>query len=323
MVWLAVTGSLAALAASGAVVAWAAFGWDPTRVGGDAWNYLAAGERLNAGHDLYALGPTDRPVPVMPPYWSAPLLAPPPIAVAWRPLALLGDSSMVLWSVACLAVVILAVVALARGGPASFAPVALLATPIALTALSGNFGALQLASLVALWTWRDRPILVGALLACVVAVKLTPLTLVVWLLATGRLKALLAFGAAGTAIVAVSVVGAGADAWREWVDVARAAAPSPLAIASITGLSTFGVFVILLAATVGVGTLRRDQLTFVVAVIAGCLATPALYFQALAPLAAIGAVWMVRLEGTWGRWGRDHTQNERGDRERPSSAGAP
>jgi hypothetical protein len=58
-----------------AVVTWLAafraFGFDPTTTGSDAWNYLAAGERLNAGHPLYALSAGDRPVPLAPPYWSA------------------------------------------------------------------------------------------------------------------------------------------------------------------------------------------------------------------------------------------------------------
>src|SRR3954451_3473833 len=53
----------------------------------DATTYLAAGERLNAGHDLYKLGPGDRPVLEIPGLYSAPLLSPPPIAVMWRPIA--------------------------------------------------------------------------------------------------------------------------------------------------------------------------------------------------------------------------------------------
>ncbi len=60
----------------------------------DAPTYLAAGERLNAGHNLYALVAGDRPVLLDPPYWIVPLLSPPPIAVLWRPLALLGSGSM-------------------------------------------------------------------------------------------------------------------------------------------------------------------------------------------------------------------------------------
>src|SRR5439155_1700663 len=63
-----------------------AFGFAPAVPGSDAWNYLAAGERLNAGHPLYSISPGDRPIQLLPPYWTVPLLAPPPIAVVWRPL---------------------------------------------------------------------------------------------------------------------------------------------------------------------------------------------------------------------------------------------
>ena len=48
--------------------------------------------------------PGDRNVPLAPPYWSVPLLAPPPIAVLWRPLALLGEPAMALWAGAGLVV---------------------------------------------------------------------------------------------------------------------------------------------------------------------------------------------------------------------------
>ena len=89
---------LVAVAVAVWVATFQAFGFAPAVSGSDAWNYLAAGERLNAGHLLYALSPGDRPIAVLPPYWTVPLLAPPPIAVVWRPLAVLGDPAMTLWA---------------------------------------------------------------------------------------------------------------------------------------------------------------------------------------------------------------------------------
>ena len=53
----------------------------------DAITYLAAGERLNAGHDLYTLGLGDRRVVIVSEISTAALLSPPPIAVLWRPIA--------------------------------------------------------------------------------------------------------------------------------------------------------------------------------------------------------------------------------------------
>ena len=50
-----------------------AFGFAPARMYGDAWNYLGAGERLNAGHPLYALSLGDRPIDIVVPYWPVSL----------------------------------------------------------------------------------------------------------------------------------------------------------------------------------------------------------------------------------------------------------
>jgi hypothetical protein len=52
----------------------------------DANTYLAAGERLNAGHELFRWQPGDRQV-LFGDQFPAALLSPPPIAVLWRPLA--------------------------------------------------------------------------------------------------------------------------------------------------------------------------------------------------------------------------------------------
>jgi hypothetical protein len=63
---------------------------NPTAIGQDTWNYLAAGERLNAGHSIYALVAGDRPILLEPPS-AVPLISPPLVAVLWRPLAFLPD----------------------------------------------------------------------------------------------------------------------------------------------------------------------------------------------------------------------------------------
>ena len=170
--------------------------------GSDAWNYLAAGERLNAGHPLYALSPGDRPVPLAPPYWTVPLLAPPPIAVAWRPLALLGDPAMGVWAGAGLIVTLLtAGTLLAGGGIAVAAIIALMSAPLALQSLSGNVNGLLFGALVVAWLARDRAPIVGTLVAAAIAIKLTPVLLLVWLASAGRWRAL------GATLVALAVIG--------------------------------------------------------------------------------------------------------------------
>jgi hypothetical protein len=270
------------------VVAFRTFGLDYGRSDGDPWNYLAAGERLNAGHPLYALGPGDRHVNIVPPYWTVPLLAPPPIAVFWRPLALLGEPSMWLWGLAGLAGVIGSAVFLGRRGTVALALLAFLALPLALTALSGNASSLVVPLLVGTWHFRDRPWVVGTLVAIAGAIKLTPLVLVLWMIATGRWRAVAATLVAGATIFAVSLVGAGPDAYADWWRSALSAAPSPNSLATLTGLPT-PVLAGLLAAPVLVAW-RRDRTSFGAAIVAAALATPAFYFSALALLAAL-PVW--------------------------------
>jgi hypothetical protein len=112
---------------------------NPTAIGTDASNYFAAGQRLNAGHPLYALSPGDREVPLNPPYWSVPLLSPPFLAVVWRPLAALGEAAMVGWWLAGLGtVIVLTAWLILRGSPIRNALLALLFPALAMAAWSGN-----------------------------------------------------------------------------------------------------------------------------------------------------------------------------------------
>ncbi len=282
---------LITVVAMSVVVAVQTFGFDYTRSDGDPWNYLAAGERLNAGHPLYALSPGDRLVNIVPPYWTVPLLAPPPIAVFWRPLALLGEPSMWLWGLAGLAGVVGSAVFVGRRGLAGLVLLAVLALPLALTALSGNASSLIVPILIGAWYFRDRPWVVGTLVAVAGAVKLTPLVLVVWMIATGRWRALASTIVAGAAIFIVSLLGAGPSAYADWWQSALSAAPSPNSLATLTGLPTT-----VLAALLSVPVLlawRRDRSSFGAAIVAAALATPAFYFSALALLAAL-PVWRDR-----------------------------
>ena len=95
-------GPIALAVAALAVVAIVTSFWvsisDAPRIAADAYTYLAAGERLNAGNHLYELRPGDRWIWINPPFWTVPLLSPPLIGVLWRPLAALpSDSGLLLW----------------------------------------------------------------------------------------------------------------------------------------------------------------------------------------------------------------------------------
>jgi hypothetical protein len=276
---IAVFGTLALV---GVIVAVQAYGFGWTRLDSDPWNYLGAGERLNSGHELYALQPGDREISLRPPYWSTPLVAPPPIAVLWRPLALLGEPAMVLWGLGCLLAACGAVLYLMHHG--AFVGLALLAMPLTLTAISGNFSALLIPMLLVVWACRDRPIVAGSLIAAGIMVKLTPAVFVGWLILTRRWRAAAATVVACLAIGLAALAGAGVDSWADWIRSVPGSAPSPLAISSLTGLPT--VVVAGLFAVPILTSLRSDVWGFRLAVVAAALATPALYFQAIGVLAA-------------------------------------
>jgi hypothetical protein len=148
---------------------------NPAVIGSDPANYYAAGQRLNLGHPLYGpLQPGDIPVPGYPSIYPAPLLSPPLLAVAWRPLALLpfDVATTAWWMLGILFTVGLALWCAARGGRTELfvligvlilgLPLAYLRkaadpylgfdSPVAIGALSGNIN-VGLTALLALGWW--------------------------------------------------------------------------------------------------------------------------------------------------------------------------
>ena len=272
-----------------------AIGFTPEIAGSDPWNYLAAGERLNAGHPLYALSPGDRPVVIVAPYWTVPLVAPPPIAVLWRPLALLGDSSMTLWaSGGLIATIATASWLLARGGLVAAAIVAALAGSLAIQSVAGNANGYLFGALVLVWVLRSRPGYAGLLLAAAIAIKLTPVLLLIWLAAERRRHLLAATAAGLVAIAFVSLIGAGVQNHLDWLASLPLAVPAPTSVAGITGLPSMLITAVLGGLVVLVSLRRDERLTFSVAVAAAALASPALYLGTLGIAAAAAAPWIER-----------------------------
>lgn len=195
--------------------------WHP----GDVVTYLAAGERLNAGHPLYALSPGDRVLPIVPPFWTVPLLSPPLIAVIWRPLALLPETFVVdAWWAAMVACLALATAMIVRR-PSMAGPVALyiLSIPLALEAYQGNINALLLLGSIVAWRAfaSGRPEWAGGIIGVLVALKVTPAVLAVWVIAScgrrGLIGVLLGGGLAGL----VSLMGAGFAAHLDYLSIIR------------------------------------------------------------------------------------------------------
>jgi hypothetical protein len=294
--WLTVLFAAASLAVISKLVlqSWLANG----RLAWDATTYLAAGERLNAHHLLYALSPGDRWIWINPPYWSVPILYPPPIAVLWQPLAALpAELGVGIWALADAIMMLVAVgwIVARVGLPAAVAAL-ILAPAVAWELGVANLHGFILAALVLVY---ERPRAGAVAIGLLAAIKLTPVIILVWLAATRRRsEALLgAIVAASTFALAVAVVGAGQ--LGAYLDAVRAAEPSVLSIPGLLqtlgmppmlagafgwGLTVFGV--------VEVVALRRSPLAWPVAVATMVFGSPVvnvptftLLFAALLPLA--------------------------------------
>ena len=278
----------------------------------DAITYLAAGERLNAGHALYALQAGDRPIINWAPYWTVPLLSPPPIAVLWRPLAALpgelGVPAWLLFTGACVAIPL----GLAGRRRSLVVGIALLVfdLPLSFQLMVGNVdGALLGAAFLAWFLFLGRrPGPLGALAAVMVAIKLTPLVLAIWALAAlrpvDRPRYLAWFVGTGVAVLGVSLLGAGLAAHLDYLGIAARTATSGASPFSVGGLAQAAGLsrsiaaylpdLVFLPGLVGAVVLRhRPALSFAVAILAMTLGTPALYPNTLViPLAVLAPlVW--------------------------------
>jgi alpha-1,2-mannosyltransferase len=258
-------------------------------VPGDAFIYQAAGERLNAGHLLYAISPGDRPIGIEPPYWTVPLLSPPPIAVVFRPLAAIpADLGVYLWWAASVSAIAVAIGLMMRRRPVlvSIAVIAL-SVPLAYEIGVGNLNGFVLLGLIL--TWRATAMgderTSGMLSGVLAAFKLTPVLLGWWLLTSGRWRAVGWALAAGLVVLAVSIVGAGLDAHLAYLGVVRdtsAAGARPL---SLTGMAAFvgmapGVANLLPTVALGVGVVtvallrKRPDLGFIVTILTMIFGSP-------------------------------------------------
>jgi hypothetical protein len=277
-------------------------------VPGDALVYLGAGERLNAGHLLYAISPGDRPFGVEPPFWTVPLLSPPPIAVLWRPLAALpNELGMYLWWVVDIAAVALTIGLMIRHRPVlvSLAVIAF-SIPLVYEIGVGNMNGMVLLGLVLAWraTATDDERVAGTLAGVLAAFKLTPAVLVWWLLTERRWTAVRWAIGAGLVVLAVSIAGAGLDAHLQFLGIIRetaAVGARPLSLAGMalyvgipSGIANLLPTLALVVGIVATAILRkRPDLAFIAAVLTMVFGSPTVSINwFIYPLACLApAVW--------------------------------
>ena len=242
---------------------------------GDAYVYLGAGERLNAGHPLYSLSPGDRPIPIQPPFWTAPLVSPPLIAVLWRPLAALpNEAGVLVWWIASLLSLGGSILYLVRRLPlvAGLALVAL-SVPVAMEAGLGNVNAFLLLGTIAVWQWRDRA-WVGAILGVMIAVKLWPAVLAVWLLAQGRHRSIVVMIATLVVCAIVSLAGAGWENHVAYLSVGQNVHPSAFSLTWLLGIPWLWLASLLIGTGLVVATRSRPAWSFGIAVLTMVLGSP-------------------------------------------------
>jgi glycosyl transferase family 87 len=210
---------------------------------GDSFTYLAAGERLNAGHLLYALSPGDRPVGFEPPFFTVPLLSPPPIAVLFRPLAAMpNEIGVYVWWIATILVLAAVILWMLRERPILVGlGVLLLSIPIVYQIGVGNLNGLIVAGIVVGWylLTRRKDLAAGAVFALMTAFKVTPGIFLWWLITQRRWDAFKAFVVTALVVLGISVLGAGVQAHLEYLGIARQTAAAGTTYLSLAGAARY------------------------------------------------------------------------------------
>jgi alpha-1,2-mannosyltransferase len=158
--------------------------------------FLPAARAVAAGHSPY-VGAYSRLHAIGSAY-----VYPPPVAFATVPLTLMPEgAAAVLFVILSTAAVLASLWLLGVRTPAYFAA-ALVANGVWASEFSGTLSVFVLLAVAVAWRWRDRWVVVGAVVAAAVAAKIFCWPLVVWLVATRRFRAAaLAMGASVAAVV--------------------------------------------------------------------------------------------------------------------------
>lgn len=254
----------------------------------DANTYLAAGERLNAGHELYRLQPGDRQVLIIPDLFTQPLVSPPPIAVLWRPLAAI-PFGIHLWIAACWVALLGTIVYLVlRVGPPAALLAFLLSLPIGEELAVANVASFFPAVMVIAWRYRRRA-WIGVPLGVIAAVKLAPIAMVGWLLAERHTRGIVAMAATIAGLLLISVLGAGVDSFLEYLKVVPTLKPSPLSLAGQTGIGWISYAVLVAGILLAASLRRHPGIAFAVALVTMVVGTPVIYYGGLVVLLALAA----------------------------------
>ncbi|MHB8400317.1 MAG: glycosyltransferase family 87 protein [Candidatus Limnocylindrales bacterium] len=256
----------------------------------DTGNYYAAGERLNAGHSLYAYSPGDRHVLALLFGLQSPYLYPPLIGVLWRPVAALLPYEPVItlwWATSLVSFLAFLFWLLKRGGTVTAIGVLILLVPLVETAWSGNVSTFITMGIVLAWfaLQRGHDRTAGAVVGLTSVLKLTPVFLAWWLLVERRWQAIQAAIVIGLISLAVGILGAGLTAHLDYLRISDAVARGGGIQGSIVGILTgLGAspdlmpLVAPIVSVIGIVAIfalrRRKRAAWVVAIGTGVFASP-------------------------------------------------
>jgi glycosyl transferase family 87 len=229
--------------AIGMVVAIQAIYFNRGLIPGDAYIYFYAGERLNAGHEVYALMPGDHQIGFEPPFFTVPLLSPPPIAVLFRPLAALpNEIGVYVWWIATILALAATILVMLRHRPILVGlAVLVLSIPIVYQIGVGNLNGLIVAGTVGAWylLTRRHDVAAGAVFALMTAFKVTPGVFLWWLITQRRWGAFKAFVVTGLVVLVVSLLGAGLQAHLEYLGIIRQTTTAGTTYLSLAGAARY------------------------------------------------------------------------------------
>lgn len=256
-------------------------------LGYDFSAYYDAAGRMLAGTNLY-LTAAERAA------GTVPFVYPPPFALLMTPVTLLPlDIATSIWTVLMWIAEVIAVAILPVPTRVRWMVLLLAAIswPVVESVTLGQVGPLLLLLFAAGWRWMDRPWLLGIASALGAVIKIQPVVLLIWAVATGRRRAAaIAVGAIVLISLAATAI-AGPGAWSSLFDTLAAVSQPTLTANQVgigrlafqagLGLSIAGAIQLLNLGAVAVAVLvalRIDtpSASYVAIVVASQLASPVL-----------------------------------------------
>jgi hypothetical protein len=258
----------------------------PQRPFTDAWTYLAAGDRLNLGHDLYRLRPGDLPVDLYPELFPVPMVGPPIMGVIARPLAAI-DIGLTIWVMACWSAILGTMAYLVdKVGVLAVIVCIALSLSIGEQLAAGNVASFFPLLLLVAWKTRERTT-PGVAIGLMAAAKLAPIAMAGWLVGARNWRALLAL------VVTLAVAGlacllfAGVANTFDYLRVLSTVGPSTFSVSSALGVSWASYAVLVGGSLLAFATARWPRISFIVGVLAMTFGTPALYWSGFVALLGV------------------------------------